>query len=102
MIITQTPLRIGLLRGDGRLAARPVRPGEDGRDDMVAEGEQGGDGAGAVRRDMVAADPAGFIDELLAAELAQVIGGLPGGVSVVAGHRADLGGVVGGSDPPLT
>ena len=45
--------------------------------------------------DVVAAGPAGLGDEALAAELAQVVGGLPGGVAVVAGHRADPGGVLG-------
>lgn len=39
---------------------------------MVAEGEQRGHGPGGLRRDVVAAGPAGLIDEVLAAELAQV------------------------------
>ena len=34
--------------------------------------------------DVVAAGPAGFVDEVFAAELAQVVGGLAGGVSVVS------------------
>ena len=55
-------------------------PGKDGRDDVVPESERGGDDAGAVWRDMVAAGSAGFAEELLATELAQVVGGLPGGV----------------------
>jgi hypothetical protein len=66
---------------------------------VVAEGEQRGDDAGDGRRDVVAAGLAGFADELLAAELAQVIGGLPGGVAVLPGYLADLGGVLGGSEP---
>jgi Transposase len=41
---------------------RPMRgcgPGEDRGDDLVAEGEEGGDGAGGVGRDVVAAGAAG-------------------------------------------
>jgi hypothetical protein len=70
-------------------------PGQDRGDDVVAQGQQGGDGAGGVWRDVVAAGPAGFGDELLAAEFTQVVGGLPGGVAVVPGEVADLGGVLG-------
>ena len=55
--------------------------GEDRGDDLVAEGEQGGDGARGAGRDVVAAGPAGFVDELFAAELAQVVGGLADGVA---------------------
>jgi hypothetical protein len=66
---------------------------------VVAEGEKRCDDAGAVCRDMVAAGPAGFVDELLAAELAQVVGGLPGGVAVLPGDLADLGGVLGDGEP---
>ena len=67
--------------------------GEDRGDNVVAEGEQRADGAGGVWRDVVAAGSAGFVDELLAAELAQVVGGLPGGVAVLPGDLADLSGV---------
>jgi hypothetical protein len=74
-------------------------PGQDRRDDVVAEGEQRGDGPGGVCRDVVAAGPAGFADELLAAELAQVVGGLPGGVAVLPGDLADFGGVLGDGEP---
>jgi hypothetical protein len=42
-------------------------PGQDGGDDLVAEGEQGGDGAGGVGRDVVAAGAAGFGGQALAA-----------------------------------
>src|SRR6266568_837511 len=70
-------------------------PGQDGGDDLVAEGEQGGDGAGRLGRDVVAAGPAGLGGEVLAAELAQVVGGLPGGVAAVVGQGADLGGMLG-------
>ena len=66
---------------------------------MVAEGEQGADGAGGGWRDVVAAGPAGFVHELLAAELAQVISRLPDGIAVVAGDLADPGGVLGGGEP---
>ena len=36
--------------------------GQDRGDDVVAEGEQGGDGAGGVEWHVVAAGPAGFDD----------------------------------------
>jgi len=71
--------------------------GEDRCDDVVAQGEQGADGADGGWRDVVAAGPAGFVRELLAAELAQVAGGLPGGVAVAAGDLADSGGVHAGA-----
>src|SRR6266567_6040421 len=58
-------------------------PGQDRGDDLVAEGEQGGDGAGRLGRDVVAVGPAGLGGEAVAAELAQVVGGLPGGVGAV-------------------
>src|SRR5205807_1784528 len=74
-------------------------PGKDRGDDVIAEGEQGADGAGGGWRDVVAAGPAGFVHELLAAELFQVVGGLPGGVAVVAGDLPDPGGVLGGGEP---
>lgn len=54
---------------------------------MGAEGGQRGDDAGAVRRDVVPAGPAGLTDEPLAAEVAQVVSGLPG-VRRGAAHRA--------------
>jgi hypothetical protein len=56
--------------------------GEQGCDDFVANGEQGSNGAGGVGRQVVAAGPAGFGDEFLSAELAQVVGDLAGGVFV--------------------
>ena len=70
-------------------------PGEDRRDDVVAEGEEGSDGAGGLRRDVVAACPAGFAGEALSAEFPEVIGSLPGGVAVVPDEVADLGGEAG-------
>ena len=66
---------------------------------MVAQGEQGGDGAGRLGRDVVAAAPSGFADEFVAAELAQVVGGLAGGEGVVAGDGVDLVGKVGDGEP---
>ena len=48
--------------------------GEDGGDDLVAQGEQGGDGARGLRRDVVAAGAAGQGDELFAAQYTQVVG----------------------------
>lgn len=68
--------------------------GEDGGDDMLAEGEQGGDGAGGVGGDVVAAGAAGLVEQLLAADLAEVVGGLAGCVVGVglAGDGTRLGG----------
>ena len=48
-----------------------------------------------LRVEVVAAGPAGFGDQLFAAEFAQVVGGLPDGVAGVAGHGVDLGGELG-------
>ena len=66
---------------------------------MVAEGEQGADGAGGGWRDVVAAGPAGFARELLAGELAQVISRLADGIAVVAGDLPDPGGMLGDGEP---
>jgi hypothetical protein len=57
---------------------------QDRGNNMAAEGEQGADGASCGWRDVVAAGPAGFVHELLAVELAQVISRLPDGIGVVA------------------
>jgi len=46
--------------------------GEDRADDLVADGEQGGDGAGRAGRDVVAPGLAGLDSKALAAELEQV------------------------------
>src|SRR6266536_6506832 len=62
-------------------AAGAADAGDDRRDDVVAEGKQGGDGAGCLSRDVIAARPAGFDSEVLPAELAQVVGALPDGVA---------------------
>jgi hypothetical protein len=45
---------------------------------VVPQGEQGADGPGASWRGVVAAGPAGLVDELLSAELTQVVSGLTG------------------------
>ena len=74
-------------------------PGHDRGDNVVPEGEQGGDGAGGLRRDVVAAGPAGFANELLAAEFTQVVSGLPGGVAVLAGDQPDACGVLSDGEP---
>jgi hypothetical protein len=66
---------------------------------MVAEGEQGADGAGGGWRDVVAAGPAGFVHELLTVELAQVISRLPDGIAVVAGDLPDPVGMLGDGEP---
>ena len=51
---------------------RAADPGEDRGDDLVAEGEQGGDGARSQGRDVVAAGLAWLVDEPFAPQLAQV------------------------------
>ena len=63
----------------GRFAspAGAADAGEDRCEDLLAQGQQGGDGARGLRFQVVAAGPAGFGDEVLAAEFAQVVGGLP-------------------------
>ena len=61
--------------------------GEDGGDDLVAEGEQGGDGAGCLGRGVLAAGAAWLDGEALAAQLAQVVGRLAGGCSRCDRHR---------------
>jgi hypothetical protein len=44
-------------------------PGQDGGDDLVAQGEQGGDRARRGRADVVAAGSAGFGDEVFGRSL---------------------------------
>src|SRR5258708_24500048 len=46
-------------------AARAAHAREDGGDDLVAEGEQGGDGAGRLGRGVVAADAGPALPERL-------------------------------------
>jgi hypothetical protein len=58
-------------------------------------GEKAGDGAGrwaVVRGSGVC--PAGFVDEVFAAQFAQVVGALAGGVAGVPGHCVDFAGEV--------
>ena len=76
-------------------AAGAADAGEDRGDDLVAEGEEGGDSAGRLGRDVVAAGPAGLDGEILPAELAQIVGALPGRVVRVPVQLLDLGGELG-------
>ena len=66
--------------------AGAAHAGEDGGDDLVAEGEQGGDGTGRVGRDVAAAGPAGLAGQALGAEFAEVVGGLAGCVGRASGQ----------------
>ena len=68
---------------------------------MVPEGEQGRYGPGGRAGQVVAAGARGFDHELLAAEFAQIVGGLAGVVAGVGlpGHGVDLGGHVGHGEP---
>jgi len=85
------------------LGLRPRRgaahSGEDRREDVIAQGEQGGDGAGCTGGNPVAAGLAGLDGQVLAAELAQVAGGLPDGIGFLPGHRPDPGGEVRDGEP---
>ncbi|KMV15231.1 hypothetical protein ACT16_23020 [Mycobacterium heckeshornense] len=76
-------------------------PCEDGADDLIAQGEQGGDGARGQRRDVVAAGTAGLVDEPFAAEFTQVVAGLADVVVGVGGASEDvhLGGEFGHGEP---
>ena len=72
-------------RGPGDRFASQTRAadtGDDGRDDLIPKGEQCGDGAGRIGWDVVAAGSPGFVDEVFPADLAQVVGGVPGAVVV--------------------
>ena len=60
---------------------RAAHAGGDRGDDLVAEGEQGGDGARSRGRDVVAAGSAGFVDELFPPQFAQVVARLADGVA---------------------
>ena len=57
-------------------AAGDADTGEDGGDDVIAQGEDGDDGSGRLGVDVVAAAAARFVDEVVAAEFAEVVGGL--------------------------
>jgi len=74
--------------------------GEHRADDLVAEREQGGEGAGSAGRDAVAAGLAGLDSKALPAELAQVVSGVPDRAAGLPGHGAEqiaipLGKVIG-------
>ena len=75
--------------------------GQDRGDDVVPEGEQGRYGPGSRAGQIVAAGARGFGDELLAAEFAQIVGGLAGVVGgvVLPGHGVDFGGHIGHGEP---
>jgi hypothetical protein len=57
---------------DGGFASHPgaTDSGEDGADDLLAQGEQGGDDAGWLCGQVVAPGVAGFDDEVFAAQFA--------------------------------
>jgi hypothetical protein len=73
--------------------------GQDRADDLVTQGEQGGDGAGGLRWDVVAARPAGLVDQVFAAELAQVVGRLPDGVVGSSGDGVHFRGEFSDGEP---
>src|SRR5208282_4411440 len=75
--------------------------GEEGRDDLFPEGEQGAD-AGGSGRDVITAGAAGFADEVLATELAEVVRGVAAGIAGLSGHVADLDGEVGSSEGKIS
>jgi len=81
---------------------RPIRglrtPARIGAMTWSRRGEQGGDGAGGGWRNLVAPGLAWLDDEVLAAELAQVVSRLAGRVAGLPGHPADPGGELGGGE----
>ena len=84
----------------GRFAptSRAADAGLLGGDDVFTQPETAGDGAGRLGRDVVAAAAPGFCDELVAPELAEVIGGLTDGVTGPGADGVDLGGQVGDAE----
>jgi hypothetical protein len=64
--------------GLASLALGAADAGEDGGDDLVAQGEQGGDGARGQGRDVVAAGPPEFGDQAFAAQLEVPVTTAPG------------------------
>lgn len=62
--------------------------GEDRCADLVAQHGEAGDGAGALGGNVVAVAAAGFDDELLAAQFAEIVGGLAGCCSRVRSARS--------------
>src|SRR4051812_37678360 len=73
--------------------------GQDGGDDPVAEGDDGGEGAGGVVGDKVAAAPTRVGDELVWTQFSEGVGRLAGGVVPPRGgaHRGGGGGGGGGA-----
>src|SRR5512144_85880 len=69
--------------------------GQDGCDDVVSQCEQGGDGAGGLWRDLIPPGPSGLGDQVLPADLTDVVGGLTDGVAGLPRHVVDLGCQVG-------
>ena len=84
--------------GGWATSAWDADPGEDGADDLLAEHDQGGDGAGGLGWDVVAVPAAGFGDQVVAAEFAQVVCRLADCVVVAAGHGVDFVGEVGDAE----
>lgn len=76
-------------------------PAKMGMMTFVAQGKQGGDGLDPRGRHNVAAGSAWLIDQVLGADLAEVVGGLADGVAGVrlAGQGADLTGELGDREP---
>ncbi len=73
--------------------------GDDRGDDLVTQDEERGDGAGGVRRDLVAARVPRLDGQVLAAHLAEIIGRLADGVAGHPGHPPDRGGMLGDGEP---
>jgi phage terminase large subunit-like protein len=63
----------GCAGGGFAAAAGAADAGQDGRDDVIAEGEQAGDSAGRAGRDVVAAGAAGLDGEVLATQFGLLI-----------------------------
>src|SRR5260370_39703193 len=80
--------------GGDAVAAPDADSGQERGDDLVAEDEHGGDGAGGLRRDLIPAAAGGLDGQGFAAELAQVISRLAGGVAGLPAHRLHPGGEV--------
>lgn len=75
--------------------------GQDEADDLFAQGQWGGDGARGGEWGVVAAVAAGLVDDLFAAEFAEVVGALPDGVGLLGlpGHGVHLFGELGHGEP---
>ena len=66
----------------GSPGAGSADAGEDWGDDLIAQGEERGDGPRGLTGDVVAAGPASFDHEVFAAQLAHIVAGLPERVGV--------------------